>query len=226
LEVIIMSASFVIVTPKGYVKYNSRLADYNESSRFVGFSQQPESFFSSQHRAEVEAKQCELKIYIVLPSEGKKLARLETSYFPGFVVNTIRKEPENYCLIHFEDEQSGKRGEAKFDMDGATKGYRHKVKKAFKQWELIGINDLHLLADIVSAELSKEDGLRECCGKGIDVPCNGEIRRYEVRSTEKDEKHPNRLWGADDYCKGHKEKDESNGYVFKEISADTPIYIT
>lgn len=44
---------------KGYLKLNTP-TDYNENSYFVGFSERPETYFSSEYRANLEAKLCGL----------------------------------------------------------------------------------------------------------------------------------------------------------------------
>lgn len=63
--------------------------------------------------------------------------------------NTIRKVPENYCLVYWNEE-----GKACFDMDGATKGYRNKIEQGYNNW--IEQDRFHLkefLAHFISEEL-------------------------------------------------------------------------
>jgi hypothetical protein len=62
--------------------------------------------------------------------------------------NTIRKVPENYCLIAF-----GQDGNPRFDVDGATVPFRRFVKEAYLRWELSGSNSKHRLAAYVSIAL-------------------------------------------------------------------------
>jgi hypothetical protein len=65
--------------------------------------------------------------------------------------NTVRKVPENYCLIHWDDE-----GTAHFDMDGATKVYRDKIEDAHEAWiTLDPYNDKESLVDFVEWALSE-----------------------------------------------------------------------
>lgn len=61
-----MSKSYIIKTSKGYVKYSAKLADYNENAYFVGYSKFPESFFSSEYRAKLEAKICGIDNFEVI----------------------------------------------------------------------------------------------------------------------------------------------------------------
>lgn len=63
--------------------------------------------------------------------------------------NTIRKVPENYCLIHWDN-----KGSVHFDMDGATKTYRNKVEEAHNIWFKNGSNNRFLLAMYVHYALA------------------------------------------------------------------------
>ncbi|MEK4025472.1 hypothetical protein [Sporosarcina sp. FSL W7-1283] len=63
--------------------------------------------------------------------------------------DTIRKVPENYCLVYWDDE-----GKAHFDMDGATKEYRNKIEQGYKNWiEKDSWEQKEFLAHFVSEEL-------------------------------------------------------------------------
>lgn len=61
-----MANSYVIKCEKGYVKYNTRLGDYNQNCYFEGFSNEPKTFFSSEFSANREAKLCELKNFEII----------------------------------------------------------------------------------------------------------------------------------------------------------------
>ncbi|UII56694.1 hypothetical protein LS684_04310 [Cytobacillus spongiae] len=61
-----MTSSYVIKDEKGFVKYNTRFGDYNENSYFEGFTSIPETFFSSEYRAKLEAELCGLEQYKVV----------------------------------------------------------------------------------------------------------------------------------------------------------------
>ncbi|MED4284939.1 hypothetical protein P4679_23770 [Priestia megaterium] len=63
--------------------------------------------------------------------------------------DTIRKVPQNYCLICWDGENK-----PTFDLDGATKQYRDKVKKAYKVWIESVSNNKEDLAQCVHLELS------------------------------------------------------------------------
>jgi len=55
---------FIVRSEKGCLKLNT-LTDYNENSYFVGFSNEPQTFFSSEYRAEIMANQCGLTNFII-----------------------------------------------------------------------------------------------------------------------------------------------------------------
>lgn len=63
--------------------------------------------------------------------------------------DTIRKVPQNYCLICWDEENK-----PIFDLDGATKQYRDKVEKAYKVWVESGSNNKEDLAKRVHLELN------------------------------------------------------------------------
>lgn len=62
--------------------------------------------------------------------------------------NTVRKVPENYCLIKFDFD-----GEPQFDIDGASVPYRHLVKEGYQQWLSSFGDSQHRLAALVSIAL-------------------------------------------------------------------------
>lgn len=66
--------------------------------------------------------------------------------------NTIRKEPENYCLISWNNKESKS---PKFDVDSATIPYRIFVESAYKEWVSGNVNDKNLLAKMVSDSIEK-----------------------------------------------------------------------
>ena len=64
--------------------------------------------------------------------------------------NTIRKVPQNYCLICWDQN-----GIAIFNLDGATKDYRNKVKIAYLNWLSLETEDKNLLAELVAEQIIK-----------------------------------------------------------------------
>ncbi len=78
--------------------------------------------------------------------------------------NTIRKVPENYCLIAWENEtfshEEGRMlgGDLKkpiYDTDAATIRFRPACQRAYEWFLLCGSTDKNILAKIVSEELKK-----------------------------------------------------------------------
>ncbi|MCM3443553.1 MULTISPECIES: hypothetical protein [Metabacillus] len=61
-----MNKVYVVKCERGYIKFNCKLGDYNENAYFEGFSEKPETFFSSEYRANLEAKLCGLEQYEVI----------------------------------------------------------------------------------------------------------------------------------------------------------------
>lgn len=66
--------------------------------------------------------------------------------------DTIRKIPENYCLIAFRT--NGDK-EVDFDVDGATVPYREFVQAAFQKWQENDSKDKNELAALVSEGIEK-----------------------------------------------------------------------
>ncbi|MCK2000563.1 hypothetical protein MZM54_04030 [[Brevibacterium] frigoritolerans] len=66
--------------------------------------------------------------------------------------DTIRKLPENYCLIAFRT--NGDK-EVDFDVDGATVPYREFVQDAYQKWQENDSKDKNELAALVSEEIEK-----------------------------------------------------------------------
>jgi hypothetical protein len=80
----------------------------------------------------------------------KTYAKFEKITFPDVVVETIRKVPENYCLIAWD-----KDGNPQFDIDAATTEYRQVVKEAYDIWESQEIKKKEILATIVNNKLKE-----------------------------------------------------------------------
>jgi hypothetical protein len=57
---------YSIKSDKGYVRFSTILGDYNENAYFIGFSEKPETFFTSEHSAKLNALLCELKNYTLV----------------------------------------------------------------------------------------------------------------------------------------------------------------
>lgn len=70
--------------------------------------------------------------------------------------NTIRKIPENYCLIAFDEVD-----QPKFDVDVMTTPYRDLVIAAYDMWQTTGSKSKDRLAETVSIALTEYNPFKD-----------------------------------------------------------------